>query len=69
MTPKRRPNRGAGRPIGERHGMSVLSEDSVRQIRHRHARGDRQKDLAGEYEVTECTVRNVVHQRTWRHVG
>jgi hypothetical protein len=50
------------------HG-SKLNEFIVEEIRVRHANGERQKDLATEFEVLPCTISQIVHGLRWRHAG
>lgn len=45
-----------------------LTEDDVRDIRDRHARGESQRTIARAHEVGRSTVRNILDGRTWTHV-
>ena len=54
---------------GSQIGSSKLTEEQVAQIRSRHARGARQKDLAAEFSITPINVWHIIHHRTWRHVS
>lgn len=49
-------------------GRSKLDEQSVLEIRHRHAQGQLQKHLAVEYGVCKQTIWLVVHRKLWTHV-
>lgn len=52
---------------GERHGIARLTAEKARTIRTRYAAGEgSMHDLAVEYGVTDVSVFNVVHRRTWR---
>lgn len=53
---------------GEQAGISKLTEHLVREIRSRHARGEKQNGLAKAYNVHTTTIFNIVHRRTWTHV-
>lgn len=55
-------------PRGVGHGMAVLTDAIVRDIRQRHAAGVRSGVLAGEYGVSPSTVRRIVARQTWKHV-
>jgi hypothetical protein len=52
---------------GEKQHLAKLTEDSVREIRARHAAGETMLGLSAEYDVHFKTVWNVVKRRTWRH--
>lgn len=54
---------------GEENGMSLLTEERVREIRSRTSEGERQIDLAEEYGVAKQTVNAVVRGHTWLHVN
>lgn len=52
---------------GEQHGIARLTAADARAIRDRYAAGGvSMHDLAAQYGVTDVTVFNVVHRRTWR---
>lgn len=53
---------------GGRHWNSVLTEETVSRIRERLASGDRASDLAREYGVSQSTIADIKHRRTWDHV-
>lgn len=54
---------------GAAHGMAVLTDDLVMEIRRRYAVGDiSQSQLAKEFEVGQATVGLLVAGRTWRHL-
>ena len=59
--------RGGYASLGEHHGMAKLTEDIVRQIRARYARGN-VKLLADEFGVAIGTVRDIYYRRRWKHV-
>lgn len=57
-----------------RHGRSTrgaknkqvrLTNEQVRDIRRRRANGERGKELASEYGVTEATICDIHKRRTW----
>lgn len=57
-------------PRGERHGMSRLTEESVREIRRIYAAGEAgQVALAKRFNVTQTTVWRVLNGGGWAHVG
>ena len=60
-------SRGA-RVQGTANGRSKLTEDTVREIRTKHAGGGTINDLAIEYEVSVYVVWSAVHRKTWKHV-
>jgi hypothetical protein len=59
----------AGRQArGEGHGMSVLNDDIVRQIRRMGERGLAVREIAKAVGRNAGTVSEVLRGRTWRHV-
>lgn len=57
---------GVGR--GEKNGTAKLTEESVREIRRRHANGEGYKSLGKSYGVAWEAVRNLIKKRTWAWV-
>lgn len=55
-------------PSGEVHHCAKLNAESVRGIASKHEAGARVVDLAREYGVSESTVCDIVHGRTWTRV-
>lgn len=54
---------------GERHGMSILNEHQVLEIRDKYSSGAyTQKKLACEYGVTRGAVCDILNNKTWKHV-
>jgi hypothetical protein len=53
---------------GERHGMSKLSADQVRDIRSRRSGGERLRSIAADFDVTETMVSYIARGLSWRHV-
>ena len=57
---------------GENHTLSKLTEDDVRFIR-KHYNPDttdfNQKTLAEKFGVEKCTISQIVHRKTWKHVA
>lgn len=47
----------------------TLNEHAVREIRRRHAEGERATVLANEYGVSQSTMSSVVRGITWAHVA
>ncbi len=57
------------RARGSRHGASKLTEDDVREIRRRYAKGrETFAALATAFSVSETCIGLVLHRRTWTHV-
>ncbi|MHC4780963.1 MAG: helix-turn-helix domain-containing protein [Planctomycetota bacterium] len=63
----RRLRRGA--PGGEDHPAAKLTEDQAREILARLASGERQKDLAVEYDVTPSCLSHLARGTSWPHLG
>lgn len=59
---------GYGHHVGEAHGMAILTEAAVREIRLLAATGVVQAILAQRYGVTKETIYAVVKHRTWKHL-
>lgn len=55
--------------LGERHGMSKLTEEAVRAIRAEYSKGRvRQNALANQYGVSKALISLVVRGRGWAHL-
>jgi len=54
--------------FGERHGMSVLTEEKVQRIRQRFISGGRNTKgrLAKEFGVSRRTIQMVVERKSWK---
>jgi len=64
--------KGKPRPetTGEKHGLSRLTEDQVREIRHRYASGTvTQKILAKTYGVYKQQIMNITLGWAWKHIA
>lgn len=48
---------------------SKLTEDTVREIRQRAAKGEKALHLAKEYGVRHNTVSDLINRKTWRNVA
>ena len=59
--------KGRGR-VGSRHGKAKLTEEIVREMRRRHAMGERYVSLAAAFGVTPENVSTVCRRLTWTHV-
>jgi len=53
---------------GEKHPFAKLNDIAVRDIRRRHAAGERLIDLAAEFGVDHGVVSRVARGHTWRHI-
>lgn len=52
---------------GEKHGLSKLTNDLVREIRQRFANGETNKTLlASEYGVRDAAIGRIISRKTWR---
>lgn len=64
-----RDRKGRGnQPKGERHPMSKLCDQDVRDIRIASGHGSSTIDLSELYRVDPETIRRVINRRTWSHV-
>lgn len=57
-----------GSTRGERNGRAKLTAGAVLSIRGRADVGASNSTLAGEYQVSERTIRDIVSRRTWAHI-
>jgi hypothetical protein len=55
-------------PIGSKHGGSKLNEVEVIKIRRRYELGERQVDIARDYNVNKTTINVIVHRKKWKHI-
>ena len=53
---------------GEKHGSSKLSPKDVMEIRHKQSIGEKQSDLANEYDVKKATISLIVNRKLWKHI-
>ena len=53
---------------GTRHPLAKLTDEQVRAIRVRHARGHRQVDIATDFGIAQTSVSSIVRGTTWAHV-
>ena len=53
---------------GERQGHSKLSTADVYSIRYRSLQGERNINLAKEYGVTDATICEILHRKSWQHL-
>lgn len=57
-----------GKPRGESHSQTPLTEQDVRRIRRRYRNGDSLRRIADDFPVSHVTIANIVHRRTWAHL-
>lgn len=64
----RRKGRGSPPPrfYGEAHPIAKLTRKKVAAIRRLRARGVPQRTVAKRFRVSQATVGNIAHRRTWR---
>ena len=65
---ERRGRTRSGRPRGEHHGNSKLTDDAVRDIRRARESGEPLKVIAARFRIDLSTVSDIARRRTWRHV-
>lgn len=58
----------ANHPRGEKSGLSKLTENDVKDIRHMYAVGHTQEEIAGQYCVSRVSISYIVNRVTWKHV-
>lgn len=57
------------RSRGEEHPTSKLTADAVLEIRRRASQGERQRDIAADFGISQSAVSALVTRRTWGHIG
>lgn len=57
-----------GAPPGEGHGLAVLTEYVVRDIRRRYDAGERLHEITKSLGHSPTTVRNAAKRITWKHL-
>jgi Mor family transcriptional regulator len=55
-------------PLGEAHGMHVLKDTDVVEIRQRHQTGMTQRALAALYKISFQHVSDIVRRKRWKHI-
>lgn len=54
---------------GERHGMNILPESTVREIRNKYIYGVYgYKRLAKEFNISPSTIQDIIERKTWKHI-
>ncbi len=53
---------------GHKVGTPKLQRDQVREIRERHARGEKQVALAHAFEISQSTISLIVLRKKWRQI-
>lgn len=53
---------------GESCRQAKVTEDDVRNIRNRRAKGERAQALAVEYGLSYATIHDITARKTWKHV-
>lgn len=54
--------------IGSKHGMAILNERDVPEIREMFKNGISCTNIAKKYNVSRGCISEIIHKRTWRHV-
>jgi Trp operon repressor len=54
---------------GERQGLAKLTENDVLRIRALLAEGLSQREIAEKFRVSDVTVSDIGHRRTWTHLS
>jgi len=59
----------AYRPMGEKHGMAILNEEKVKEIKMWLAIGCLQRHISTAYGICESTINHINTGRQWGHVA
>lgn len=54
--------------LGERNSSAKLTAEKVRLMRLLYATGVTRRTLEATFHVSYCTVSEIVHEKTWRHL-
>ena len=69
MVRRGRSKKGNAGVVGENHGMAILSEVNVLDIRKRYSTGGySQRGLAREFGVARSTIVGVIKRRNWKRL-
>lgn len=55
--------------IGKLSNNARLTEAFVKEIRHRHSRGELARSLAREFGCSRYAIHDLIKGRTWKHVA
>lgn len=55
-------------PKGENNGVSVLTEEKVREIRRLRSKGFSQQEIANVVGVNQSQISRILSKKTWSHV-
>lgn len=58
-------NAYGGRSRGEKNPVCKLTEAQVKEIRERHNNGERTRDIAKDYNVSDSRIADIYKKRTW----
>jgi len=71
--PKPGPAKGGRRPgivaRGSSHGMSILTEENVLDIRKMHRNGKTYKQISEVYGMSSSYISKIVNYKQWKHVA
>jgi len=59
---------GHGRMPGARNPNAKLTDDDVRTIRRRREEGQKLREIAADYGITEANVSYIFKRKGWKHV-
>ena len=55
--------------VGEKHPHAKLADTDIPLIRAASAAGEKQRDIASRFGVSQRAIAQIVHRITWRHVN
>lgn len=53
---------------GQQHGNATLTDEQVGNIKFEYANGERRTVLAGKYKSKLSAIKDIIYNRTWRHI-
>lgn len=54
--------------VGSKHGMSILDESDIPEIRSRYEKGEKPSSIASSFGVSKGAIGHIVKRTSWRHV-
>jgi len=56
------------KPNGEKHGRAKLTNEKVREIRNRYKKGELQRKIAKDFNISRQHISNIVNRKQWTHI-
>ncbi|GAF87127.1 unnamed protein product, partial [marine sediment metagenome] len=53
---------------GEKHPLAKLNNENIKEIRQRYSNGEKQKDIARDFNISQKQVSKIIRKERWKHV-